>query len=98
MALHKSFRQLAPGMSPQEVESHVGVPDEIDDSTMPRGSGFGMQDTFEYKIAPGEPLLQWTYWDDDHDHAVWFAKRMEQWLLTLSLSAPCGVLTDRKRS
>jgi hypothetical protein len=97
MALHDTFQQLSPGMTPEDVESRVGVPDEIDDSTMPTGSGFGTQDTFVYKILPGEPVLQWTYWDDQRDHAVWFAKRSDRWILTLRLSAPLGVLTERTR-
>jgi len=95
MALHDSFQQLSPGMSPEDVESHVGAPNEIDDSTMPPGSGFGTQATFVYKIAPGELVLQWTYWDEQHDHAVWFSKRSGRWVLTLRLSAPLGVLSER---
>ena len=97
MAIHDSFQQLSPGMTPEDVESRVGAPDEIDDSTMPPGSGFGLQNTFAYKIAPGEPVLQWTYWGGQHDHAVWFAKRSGGWMLTLRLSAPIGVLSERTR-
>lgn len=95
---HQTFQKLVPGMTPQDVESLVGIPDEIDDSPIPEGSGFGLQDAFEYKIAPGEPALQWTYWDGEQDHAVWFAKPVDRWLLTLRLSAPRGVICDRNRS
>lgn len=97
MAFYDSFQQLAPGMAPDVVEARVGAPDEIDDSMMPCGIGFGTQDGFAYKIALGEPVLRWTYWDEQHDHAVWFAKRSGDWILTLRLSAPLGVLSERTR-
>jgi len=82
-------------MSPADVSAIVGPPQEINDCTLPDDSGWGLQDSLHYKIRAGDPVLQWTYLDHEHDHVVWFAKPMDEWLLTLCLSLPRGLVSER---
>ena len=98
MSFADSFQRLAPGMTTAEVESSVGPPHEVDDTTVPDGSGWGMQDGLRYKIRVREPVLQWAYFDDNNDHVVWFAKPASEWLLTLRLSLPRGLASNRTRT
>lgn len=98
MVLSAKFKTLAPDMSPIEVEALLGAPHEIDDTTVPLGSGWGLQDSLKHKIHAGEPVLQWSYFDEEHDHVAWFAKPQGEWLLTLRLSLPRGLASDRDRA
>lgn len=95
MALADLSGRLSPGMTPNEVDALLGLPEEVDDTIVPAGSGWGQQDALRYKISPGEPVLQWTYCDDEHDHVAWFARRADTWRLTLRLSLPRGLASDR---
>ncbi|QDS93240.1 hypothetical protein FF011L_20010 [Roseimaritima multifibrata] len=80
-------------MSPSDVSAIVGPPQEITDCTLPDDSGWGLQDSLHYKIRGGEPVLQWTYLDHEHDYVVWFAKPIDEWLLTLCLTLPRGMVS-----
>lgn len=95
VGLTDSFRRLAPGMTTAEVESSLGPPHVVEDTTIPDGSVWGMQGGLRYKIREREPVLQWNYFDDDNDHCVWFAKPAREWLLTLRLSLPRGLGSTR---
>lgn len=56
MAFADLFRQLVPDMTPSEVEGLLGPLAEIDDTTIPAGSDWGLQDSLRYKIRAGEAL------------------------------------------
>ena len=89
------FRGLIPDMTPTNVASILGPPKMIDETIVPVGSGWGMQEGLKHKIRAGEPVLQWTYLDDKHDYVVWFARPVNAWLLTLRLALPRGLASNR---
>lgn len=95
MSFLASFQRLSDGMTEEQVETLVGKPDTVEDTIVPVGSGWGMQDSLVFPIRGGESVLQWTYLGDDKDHCVWFAKLEDGWRLTLRASLPFGMASDR---
>lgn len=98
MAFNSVFRRLASGMTPCEVEARAGRPDEREDTVIPAGSAWGVQDTLAFKIHAGEPVKQWVYRREGKDHCVWFAFVDGTWKLTLRLSLPAGIVTGHRAS
>ncbi len=95
MEFEDFFRGRIPDMTPADVASILGPPKVIDDTIVPLGSGWGMQEGLKYKSRAGETVLQWTYLDDKHDYVVLFAKPLNAWILTLRFSLPRGLASDR---
>jgi hypothetical protein len=73
-----------------DIIEKLGQPDESDVSTIPTGSGWGMQGFLRYKIAAGELVQQWLYYGIKNDLCVWFAIVSDTWQVTLVLPLPKG--------
>jgi len=87
------LRQLTKGMTPGEVELLIGAPHNREDTVVPEGSVWGLQDGLAYKIAAGESVRQWVYSRENKDHCIWFALVDQQWKLSARLSLPSGFVS-----
>jgi len=77
-----SFMQMESGLSASEVERLFGLPNEINELTVPKKSGWGTQKSFWIKIEPGAPYLEWVYHIGKTHFTVWFAKVDDRWMIS----------------
>jgi hypothetical protein len=77
-------------MEPEAVQRLIGDPHLVEQGTIPIGSSVGLQDLFIYKIAPGDPYLQWRYKIGDRHYYLWFARpsKNEKWRFSASVNWP----------
>lgn len=70
----------------------------MEDTQVPAGSVWGLQDALRFKIRAGEPVKQWVYKRDGKDYCIWFAYVEDSWWMTLRLELPKGIVTDHDGS
>ncbi len=76
--------------TPADIEAEFGTPDEVNESVVPLGSGWGLQPSLKHKIQEGEPVLHWQYFGSSFDKSYFFAKVSGKWQLTLEACVPVG--------
>ena len=82
MTREDAFESLRAEMTDLEVRKLIGNPDIATESTVPEGSGFGMQSAFQIKIRQGDVILQWVYLCENVDLVIWFARKLNTWVLS----------------
>jgi hypothetical protein len=87
-ALLSKFESIVAGQTCAEVQQLLGKPSLAEDTTVPAGSVWGLQDTLAYKISAGSPVRQWIYELDATDYTIWFASVDGNWRVTLRLQLP----------
>jgi hypothetical protein len=87
-ALPSNFERVVAGQTCSEVQQILGEPDLAEDTTIPAGSVWGLQDSLAYKISAGAPVRQWIYESDTTDFTIWFASVDGDWRVTLRLRLP----------
>jgi hypothetical protein len=90
---NRRVARLRSGMAPVEIRRALGDPDDVEEATVPAGSGVGLQDCFAIKLAPGDRYLQWRYRRGDQHYYLWFAQdeRAGDWRLSSKADWPAIV-------
>jgi hypothetical protein len=86
--LPSKFESVVAGQSCSEVQQLLGEPSLAEDTTIPAGSAWGLQESLTYKISAGAPVRQWIYECDASDYTIWFASVDGDWRVTLRLRLP----------
>ncbi len=47
-----------------------------------------MQSAFQIKIRQGDVILQWVYLCEDVDLVIWFARKLNTWVLSCKAPVP----------
>jgi hypothetical protein len=92
--LSSMFEALSAGQTCPDVRRSLGEPSLAEDTTVPAGSAWGMQDALAYKIPAGGAVGQWIYESDGTDYTIWFASISGEWRVTLFVRLP-SVLRKR---
>jgi hypothetical protein len=87
---NRRFRCVAPGISPKETINQIGIPDREERSIIPENSAVGLQEGFKFKLAPGDPYLEWRYDRAGMTYWLWFAfdPATDDWRLSWSVRLP----------
>ena len=88
MTREDAFESLRAEMTDLEVRKLIGNPDIAMESTVPEGSGVGMQSAFQIKIRQGDAILQWVYISENVDLVIWFARKLKTWVLSCKAPVP----------
>lgn len=90
----KRYKEILPGDVESDIRIALGEPTTVNETLVPEGSGFGLQDAMKYKLQAGDPIKHLVYEAEETKFNFFLASVNGTWRLSMKAKYP-SIIDER---